>query len=399
VTYRAIMLRALLLCVLLPSLFLTGRPARADHFSSVPMSDGGREHGVVASHGMDLFDITSPAGGYSPARRAEIIAGRLEELTQSHDEAPEMFSVGHRNGEVILQQQEHAGHPPHIIVTVSRRLTSDGNVERLAQWWLALLRDHLALADGGRPIYTAGTPVGDVFQGLYERLGNHVKPVSSADIERAFDALPPLQRQAFRQAAATVPDAYSPDRLAPGGAPPQDSAAVSPDGGGQEIGSQSGQEANGQNGQATSPGAGAALDPAAEGGAVSAVPATDVPLPAARLKDSRVRVSGVYKLTLSTDPSLLPVGRPAEVQVRLVDTSAGERPVPDAVLRAWLVASGQNPGIPVIAVFDPKSGFYTFQVTIDSGGPHALMFGVMTQDAVMFRGKFSFTAGTAPPEE
>ncbi len=220
------MRRALLLCVLLPCLLLSGRPARADHFSFMPMSDGGREHGVVASHGMDLFDITSPAGGYSPARRAEIIAGRLEELTQSHDDAPEMFSVGHRNGEVILQQQEHTGHPPHIIVTVSRRLTSDGNAERLAQWWLALLRDHLALADGRRPIYTAGTPVGDVFQGLYERLGDHVKPVSSADIERAFDALPPLQRQAFRQAAAAVPEAYSLDRLAPGGPPPQDSPAV-----------------------------------------------------------------------------------------------------------------------------------------------------------------------------
>jgi len=226
VTYRSVMRRALLLCVLLPCLLLSGRPARADHFSFMPMSDGGREHGVVASHGMDLFDITSPAGGYSPARRAEIIAGRLEELTQSHDDAPEMFSVGHRNGEVILQQQEHTGHPPHIIVTVSRRLTSDGNAERLAQWWLALLRDHLALADGRRPIYTAGTPVGDVFQGLYERLGDHVKPVSSADIERAFDALPPLQRQAFRQAAAAVPEAYSLDRLAPGGPPPQDSPAV-----------------------------------------------------------------------------------------------------------------------------------------------------------------------------
>ncbi len=225
-TYRSVMRRALLLCVLLPCLLLSGRPARADHFSFMPMSDGGREHGVVASHGMDLFDITSPAGGYSPARRAEIIAGRLEELTQSHDDAPEMFSVGHRNGEVILQQQEHTGHPPHIIVTVSRRLTSDGNAERLAQWWLALLRDHLALADGRRPIYTAGTPVGDVFQGLYERLGDHVKPVSSADIERAFDALPPLQRQAFRQAAAAVPEAYSLDRLAPGGPPPQDSPAV-----------------------------------------------------------------------------------------------------------------------------------------------------------------------------
>src|SRR5712692_2241304 len=82
--------------------------AQASHFGWRQVVVDGAEHGIVSSHGMDLFEISTSAGGYSPARRAEIIAGRLEELSDSHDLSPQMFSVGFRNGMVMIQQQEHA---------------------------------------------------------------------------------------------------------------------------------------------------------------------------------------------------------------------------------------------------------------------------------------------------
>lgn len=185
--------------------------SRADHFTFRRNGAAAQEQGIVLCHGMELFVITSRAGGYTPSRRAEIIAGRLEALAQEHRSEPGMFSVGFRNGEVILQQQEHEAHTPHIIVTIDRRLAGRDGVERLAQWWLALLRDHLALADGRPPRHTQGTPVGVLFVKLYAALGSPKSPVSDSEVDRVVANLATEEREMFRRGAQVVPSAFSAD--------------------------------------------------------------------------------------------------------------------------------------------------------------------------------------------
>lgn len=210
---------------LLVGAVLFSLPAWASRFTFRREGTGEVERGIVVSHGMPLFEITAYAGGYSPARRAQIIAARLEQLSASHQLAPEMFSVGYRNGQVILQQHEHTEHPSHTVVTIDRRLARDGQVERLAQWWLALLRDHLCLALGRPPTHTAGTPVGAIFQKLYAKLVYPAQPVPSEQIERAFAALSESEQELFHAAAHAVPDTYHPDRAIVVEVPPAGEAA------------------------------------------------------------------------------------------------------------------------------------------------------------------------------
>jgi hypothetical protein len=84
-------------------------------------------------------------------------------------------------------------------------------VERLAQWWLALLRDHLALADGRPPLHTQGTPIGDLFQKLYRALGSPSSPVSHSEVNRVVAELSPKEQGMFRLGARLVPSPFSSD--------------------------------------------------------------------------------------------------------------------------------------------------------------------------------------------
>jgi len=204
--------------IIVTALLVASVGAQASHFGWRRVDVGGTERGIVASHGMDLFEISTRAGGYSPARRAEIIAGRLEELSESHDLSPQMLSVGFRNGMVIIQQQEHAEHLPHIVATIDPEMTrrcmgASGSAERLAHWRLALLRDHVSLAIGRLPVYTSGTPITDTFRKLFEQLDISGDSVRSEDIDRAFAKLPESNRELFRRAACTVPESFNPDRV------------------------------------------------------------------------------------------------------------------------------------------------------------------------------------------
>src|SRR5205809_378577 len=81
---------------------------RADHFTFRGEGSGVQERGIVSAHGMDLFEITTSAGGAAPAMRAEIVAGRLEKLANRPDFSPWALTVGFRNGEIIIQHQDRA---------------------------------------------------------------------------------------------------------------------------------------------------------------------------------------------------------------------------------------------------------------------------------------------------
>lgn len=360
-------------------IFLFSSPARASHFTARRRELGGREQGIVASHGMDLFEIDSVAGGYSPARRAEIIAARLEDLAASHQMTPEVFGVGFRNGEVIIQQQEHSLHLPHIVATVDRHMAhrypgAHGSVERLARWWLALLRDNLCLAIGRMPVYTTGTPVGEVFQKVYAQLGNPSQPVSSEAIDRALSELPAVQRQAFRNAAGSVPESYSPDRVIVIVTPPSSSREQ---GRGSETSPPSSAEPTSG---APTPGA----RPSVEASAQPAGPAPNV------------RQTGKYRLTLSLDPDPPAAGGATDIELKVVDTSpsgsttGGEVPVAGAAVEGWFLTEGQAPSavLPRRADAEDEAGLYGWYVKWQTPGRYRLAVEVKTTGGETIRAEF-----------
>lgn len=341
--------------LLVPCALLFASSARAEHFTFRRDMSSGQERGIVVSHGMDLFEITTAAGGIPPVRRAEIIAERLENLANWHTFTPAMFSIGFRNGEVILQQMEHAAHLPHIIVTVDRQMArrAGGDVERLAQWWLALLRDHLSLANGKPPLYSAGTPVGALFQRVYADLGRPMRPVQAEEVMRAVAALPASDREVFAAAARAVPAAYLPDRqitldtLGPAGAAHHE-----------EEDAEKPEDESERRRRETQ---------------------------AAGMDNGRVKVSGDYIVTLLTKPQLIPVGKPTTVYVKLLNATTGEEIVGGAELRGWFTKERQKPTSPIPAVFDNRAGAYGFDVTFDTAGAYRLTIGAIIADGDVFK--------------
>ncbi|HZO87270.1 MAG TPA: hypothetical protein VFB38_02955 [Chthonomonadaceae bacterium] len=393
------MLRARIgwLLVLLPCLF--GSPARADHFAFRREVVNGQEQGIVVSHGMDLFVITTSAGGYSPARRAEIIARRLEQLTEDHSMEPEMFGVGSRNGEIILQQQEHPDHPPHILVTVDRRLARQGDAERLAQWWLALLRDNFSLAIGRKPVYTAGTPIGALFQKVYAALGEPTEPIPAEDIIRTVEALPESDRQAFRNAAASVPASFSPvaNVTVPRKASPQHEEEDQGGDSAQEPARRSRPE------RATPPDENIESyrngeEPASQ--PPSRVPRTQTRRPeSAQANDALVQRSGHYKVTLLTDPKTIEIGQPTTIQIQLTDEDTGEESVPGATLRGWLAKRGQKSASSASAEFNERTGTYDLPLVFHSAGNYRLTVGILTESEDVFKVAYTLAIGRSDTTE
>ncbi|HEY3284178.1 MAG TPA: hypothetical protein VGN26_18055 [Armatimonadota bacterium] len=114
--------------------------------------------GVVTAFGMDLFLLPGSAGGYSPKERADTVAMRLNERLGDPAFDPSHFRIALRNREVVLEYALGAK-DSQSIVTVDRALArsfvgASGSRVRVAQWWLALLRDESLLALGRAPEYT-----------------------------------------------------------------------------------------------------------------------------------------------------------------------------------------------------------------------------------------------------
>ncbi len=359
--------------ILLPCLALLGSPASAGHFAYRVERVDGQERGVISSHRMDLFVITTTAGGFSPARRAQIIAGRLDTLSEAHEFSPEMFSVGFRNGMVIIQQQQHGEHLPHTVVTIDPRLAGKSGVERLARWWLALLRDHVALAVGQVPTDTIGTPVGEVFQKLYAQLETPPGRVTGEEIEDTLLTLTQADLKVFYSAASKVPDTFDPDRVVVLIGP---SAHRPAEGNEEQHGEETGEEPEEQH---------------------------EEPPTGAEPGDLLIRLSGNYKVVFATDPKSIPVQQETTLSVQIRDISNDDADVKGAVVNGWLSREGEEPGDPIPAVFNDREAAYTFRTTFPGPGEYHFAVGAMTASGDILKVEFSFEVVQAgppkPPQE
>lgn len=386
--------------------------AAADHFGYRRAVVGGQERGVVTSHGMALFQIASAAGGRSPVQRAQAVARRLEDSLDTDD--PRFFSVGFQNGELVIQQQEQSDLLPHVIVTIDRRLAPPGDAERLAQWWLALLRDHLALALGERPRFTAGTPIGAVFAKVYSELGAPHTRIAAEDIARAMDALTDGDRDILQSAAVGVPDSFDPGRAVPSARDsssaaqrsrqPADAIGQAParhsdDQGQYRVESQPapGDEkpSPADGAQPARPNSGVepnSTDRSAEtAGRQSAdVPGDGAPAPSLHLRQT----SGDYAVTLLTDSSSLQPGQQANLRLRVVYLPTRDD-VEDATVRAWFTRAGGRAKESLAATFDPDAGAYELPLTLPTGGEYQLTVGILTESADMLKVVFPLALGAA----
>ncbi len=371
--------------------------AQADHFGWRSVTVGGEEHGIVASHNMDMFEISTFAGGFSPARRAEIIAGRLEEISQSHDMSPRMFTIGQRNGLVILQHQEHTDHSPHIIATIDPELArkclgSGGSAERLAQWRLALLRDHMSLAAGVMPVYTSGTRIGDTFRNLFAALDTASGPVRSEDIASSVSRLSSAERAAFRNAACTIPASFDPIRVP---ALPRRTDSHS-DHEAEADAHPNGNPDHHAHGSPDPDDPDSVTPSAAERRHTPSRPriSSDDDYRVNEANKSRAirsRKSGDYSVELLTDSTKIPAGKTTSMAVRITDTHEANSLIPDAAVRVWLSRKGERSKRPVGANYNQREQAYTFEVAPDSPGDYSLVVGVLAGADAAFNVEFPVT--------
>ncbi len=403
-------------CVVsLPSAFA----AQTQSFGAKTTVRGGQPHGVVTCLGADLFELTVPAGGLTAPRRAEVIAERLNLLESTHELTPAQFSVGFRNGEVIIQHHQHAEHQPHIVVTIDRALSRQipgarGQAERLAQWWLALFRDRIALLNYDMPYFTAGTRVADVFSKIYAQLKRETKSPDErrAALRQAIENLSPTDRQLFLEACYRVPDEYDPNRVI-------------------VVISQQDAEEHGRQEEAKA-------EPKTED-AVQAKPLTTPPVPPpappARAEEhpaekheakdesqvappvqtivaaagTRGVVSGKTRVTLLTDLKTLSAGKETEIQLKLTDTTkkdpvlAEEESIHDALVRCWFVRGSEENRLspPIPAEYDKDKEIYGFGCTFPERGTYRLIVGALTPSAEVLRVEFTLPVqkqeDVAPP--
>ncbi|HJN13911.1 MAG TPA: hypothetical protein QGH10_00395 [Armatimonadota bacterium] len=176
-----------------------------------------RNHAYVTSFGADVF-ILDDAGGYVARERGEIIAGRLNWLTDQGRIIPENITVGTWRGERVVIYNARIADQTVLLATADSRIAGDvripGHEEaspraravRLSQWWAALLRDHTRLADGQPAIDTIGSMVGPQFGMVHEMSGGSR---SSDDIVRAIHDLPDEIRECFRHCASNVDPGFN----------------------------------------------------------------------------------------------------------------------------------------------------------------------------------------------
>lgn len=366
------------------SLLLIGLPAQANHFTFKRLVVDGQEHATVYSHRMDLFELTTSAGGYTPVQRAQVIIERLEKLAHAHDFGAVRFSVGFRNGEVILQQQDAADHPPHLIITIDRRLAQRAgvNVERLASWYLALLWDHLRLANGQKPQHTDGTPVGTSFQKIYTRLKVTEGHVESEEIERVVAALLKDEEEAFSKAAGRVPASFRPDRLQGEQAssdrlPHTDETDTHP------SDSPPSPTRSSQRKPPSEPDDD--HDPVGE-------PKSETP-GETRVDGSKplTKTVGRFHVTVRPAPAAIRVGEKTEFQAEIAETANKEKHLPNATVRVRLIRSEGKPAPSVTASFDAQTETYRFGLTFDRAGDYGISLGVLTEEGEAFTAEFTFS--------
>jgi hypothetical protein len=190
---------------------MAGNAALAfDVFGTRVVQRKDKKCGVVTSFDAPLFVISEPAGGYTVEQRVVIVAGRLNTLHKAKELAPSNIGAGMVNGEnAVFYVDPHGVKQP--IVTADPFVASDAGVsrERLAEWWAALLKDHLSIALGIKPRYTTGTPTGKIFERIFVITKGQTTPEA---LQRVKTQLTPAEKRHLNRTAWRVDPEFSPPK-------------------------------------------------------------------------------------------------------------------------------------------------------------------------------------------
>lgn len=178
-----------------------------DHFQA--------EGTLVSNHGVPLLQETQTSGGFDPAKRAQIVAQRLNDMAESHGLEAEHIVTRVENGvpTVFFFHRHKAGEPGHVLATLDPRTAGQfGYGSRpgiLAFWWRDVLRDHALIVSGQPPVYT--TPYAQPLQRLYVLCQRARQGVPTHEsFEKALEGLTQPERDALQSLYISVPANYRP---------------------------------------------------------------------------------------------------------------------------------------------------------------------------------------------
>jgi hypothetical protein len=168
---------------------------------------------AVTLHGAEvmLFESRRGEDGLQRAQRA---GDQLVALLRGRIPRPARIKTEKRKDNWLLVLEDG---PELAEVTPALAARLQAPADEVAAWYLALLRDHLALRRGDKPEATrdyerdhpirASGPISPLFERIYDRARHRERegPLSSAAILEAFESLGQSDRDRFAQAAREIP--------------------------------------------------------------------------------------------------------------------------------------------------------------------------------------------------
>jgi hypothetical protein len=168
---------------------------------------------LVTDHGIPLLRESQHAGGFTPERRAQIVAERLNNMATTHGLEPGVLSVRRVKGypTVFFFHKHDSSSQGHVLATVDPRTAKQfgfaNHPEVLAYWWRDIMRDHALVIAGSPPRWT--TRYAQPMQQLYDFCQKEQRGVPSHEsFERALSKLSPAEREILSNLYMSVPDNY-----------------------------------------------------------------------------------------------------------------------------------------------------------------------------------------------
>jgi hypothetical protein len=182
--------------------------------------EGSHEHfaakgTLVTNHGIPLLRESQTAGGFTPERRAQIVAERLNNMATTHGLESEVVFMRRVNGvpTVFFFHEHSRDNKGHVLATIdfmtAKQFGFANAPETLAYWWRDVLRDHALIVEGNPPRWTIryAQPI----QQLYNLTQKERRGVPSHEsFERALSKLTDPERDILTSLYVSVPSNYKP---------------------------------------------------------------------------------------------------------------------------------------------------------------------------------------------
>lgn len=170
---------------------------------------------LVSNHGVPLLQETQTSGGFDPAKRAQIVAERLNNTAEKYGLKAESIVTQVENGVPTVRyfRTYTVGEAGDLLATVDPKTAGQFGYgsypDTLALWWRDVLRDHSLIISGQPPVYT--TPYVQPLQRLYVLCQRERQGVQTREsFDKALSNLTQSERDALQTLYTTIPPNYRP---------------------------------------------------------------------------------------------------------------------------------------------------------------------------------------------